>query len=75
MAPAAVDNSLVRTVTEEGEFSWEKCLAASAQKLLGKGYAKRRGKRLVLLDITSKVVCCREDMPRMVFADLPFRRL
>eukprot|EP00903_Cladosiphon_okamuranus_P014952 g13840.t1 len=27
-------NSLVRTVTEEGEFSWEKCLAASTQKLL-----------------------------------------
>lgn len=35
MAPPGLGDSLVRTITEEGELSWEKCLAASEQKLLG----------------------------------------
>lgn len=35
MAPGGARDSLVRTITQEGELSWEKCLAASDQKLLG----------------------------------------
>ena len=35
MAPGGAGDCLVRTITQEGELSWEKCLAASQQKLLG----------------------------------------
>lgn len=34
--PPGVVESLVHTVTEEGEYSWDKCFAASDEKLLGK---------------------------------------
>lgn len=46
MAPGGAGDSLVRTITQEGELSWEKCLAASEQKLLGEERERELAHRL-----------------------------